>query len=151
MNIKALHILRAVSNELLGKWYTIMIDKTTTLSTTEQMVCCLFFVDYDLEVHKKVIGLYCLECTTAEMVTATFENVLVSLNFRIDNRRGQWYDWASNMPGTKSGVAARLTTMETKAVHIYCYCHALTLTAQDAIRNPRIMGEGLDTGMRFLN
>ena len=49
------------------------------------------------------------------------------------------------MPGTKSGVAARLTTMETKAVHTYCYCHALNLTAQDAIRNPRIMGDGLDT------
>ena len=48
----ALHILRVVSNESLEKWYTIMIDKTTNLSITEKMVCCLFFVDDDLEVHK---------------------------------------------------------------------------------------------------
>ena len=89
LSIMALHILRAVSNEPLGKWYTIMIDKTTNLSTTEQMVCCLFFVDDDLEVHKEAIGLYCLEGTTAEMITVTFENVLVCLNFRIDNHRGQ--------------------------------------------------------------
>ena len=89
ISIIALHILRAVGNEPLGKWYTIMIDKTTNLSTTEQMVCCLFFVDDDLEVHKEAIGLYCLECTTAEMITATFENVPVRLNSRIDNRRGQ--------------------------------------------------------------
>ena len=28
ISIIALHILRAVGNEPLGKWYTIMIDKT---------------------------------------------------------------------------------------------------------------------------
>ena len=89
LSIMALHILRAVSNEPLGKWHTIMIDKTTNLSTTEKMVCCLFFVDDDLEVYKNATGFYCLECTTAEMITATFENVLVCLNFRIDNRQGQ--------------------------------------------------------------
>ena len=88
LSIMALHILRAVSHELLGKWHTIMINKTTTLSTTEHMFCCLF-LDDDLEVHKKAIGLYCLECTTAEMITATFETILVRLNFRMDNRRGQ--------------------------------------------------------------
>ena len=43
------------------------------------------------------------------------------------------------------GVAARLTAMETKAVHTYCYCHALNLISQGAIRNPRIIGDGLDT------
>ena len=66
-----------------------MIDKTTNLSTTEQMVCCLFFVDDDLEVHKEAIGIYCLKCTIVEKTAATFETILVRLNFRIDNCRGQ--------------------------------------------------------------
>ena len=53
LSIMALHILRAVSSELSEKWYTIIIDETTDLSNTEQMICCLHYVDDDLEVHER--------------------------------------------------------------------------------------------------
>lgn len=145
LGIMALHILRAISTELSGKWYTIMIDETTDLSNTEQMVCCLRYVDDDLEVHEEVIGLYSLDSTSAEMITATIEDILLRLNLRIDNCRGQCYDGASNMSGAKSGVASRLTTLEAKAVYTHCYGHALNLAAQDAIRRLKIMGDALDT------
>ena len=48
----------------------------------------------------------------AGMITATIEDILLRLNLRIDNCRGQCYDGASNMSGAKSGVASRLTTLE---------------------------------------
>lgn len=145
LGIMALHILRDVSSEISGKWYTIMVDETTDLSNTEQLICCLRYVDSDLEVHEEVIGLYSLDSTSAEMITATIEDVLLCLNLRIDNCRGQCYDGASSMSGAKSGVAARLTALEAKAVYTHCYGHALNLAAQDAIRGLKIMGDALDT------
>lgn len=47
LGITALHILRDISNEASGKWYTIMIDETTDLFNPEQMTCCLRYVDAD--------------------------------------------------------------------------------------------------------
>ena len=52
LSIMALHILREIATELSGKWYTIMVDGTTDLSNTEQMVLCLRYVDNNLESMK---------------------------------------------------------------------------------------------------
>jgi len=48
LSIMALHILREIASELSGKWYTVMVDETTDLSNTEQMVLCLRYVDDNL-------------------------------------------------------------------------------------------------------
>ena len=53
----ALHILRGIASDLSGKWYTIMVDETTDLSNTEQMVLCIRHGDNNLEVHEELIGL----------------------------------------------------------------------------------------------
>ena len=56
LRIMALSILRDISSELAGKWFTIMIDETTDVSNAEQMVFCLRYVDANLEVHEQFIG-----------------------------------------------------------------------------------------------
>lgn len=56
LKIMPLQILREI-HETSGKWYTIMVDETTDVSNTEQMVFCLRYVDDNLEVHKELIGL----------------------------------------------------------------------------------------------
>ena len=124
LGIMALHTLQDVSNEVLGKWFIIMIDETTALSSTKQIICCLCYVDADLAVHEEVIELFSVDSTLVEVRTATAEDVLLCLNLRIDNYR-QCYDGASNMLGAESGVAARLTALEAKALYAHCYGHAL--------------------------
>ena len=37
----ALMILREITSEIAGKWYTIMVNETTDLSNSEQMVLCV--------------------------------------------------------------------------------------------------------------
>ena len=115
LGIMALHTLQDVSNEVSGKWFIIMIDETTALSSTKQIICCLCYVDADLAVHEEVIELFSVDSTLVEVITATAEDVLLRLNLRIDNSC-QCYDGASNMSGAKSGV---------KAVYTHCYGHAL--------------------------
>ena len=41
LSIMALMILKEITSEIAGKWYTIMVNETTNLSNNEQMVLCL--------------------------------------------------------------------------------------------------------------
>ena len=61
LSIMSLYIQREINSEISGKWFTIMVDETTDLSNTEQMVFCLRYVDDSLEVHEEFIGLYSLD------------------------------------------------------------------------------------------
>ena len=38
LSIMALSILRGIANSISGKWFTIMVDESTDLSNTDQMV-----------------------------------------------------------------------------------------------------------------
>jgi len=80
----ALSLLMDIAAEVSGKWFTIMVDETTDLSNTEQMVVCLRYVDDDLKVNEEVVGLYSLESTSAEMIVSTIQDVLLRMNLRID-------------------------------------------------------------------
>ena len=82
-----------------------MIDETTDLSNMEQMIFCLHYVDDDLLVHEKVIGLYCLENTSSETIVSTVKDILLRLNLTFEECRGQCYDGAINTSAPKSGVA----------------------------------------------
>ena len=68
LTIMSLMILRKIVSELSGKLYAIMVDETTVLSNTEQMVLCIRYVNNDLKVHKEVIRLHSLESTSANMI-----------------------------------------------------------------------------------
>ena len=145
LSIMALHILRDITADISGKWYTIMVDETTDMSNTEQMVVCLRVVDNDLKVYEEPVGLYSLESTSASAIVSTVKDVLLRMNLRIDMCRGQCYDGASNMSGSNSGVAAQITSLEHRALYTHCYGHALNLATQDALRGVKIMGDTLDT------
>ena len=56
LSIMAFSVLRSISNEVAGKYYSIMIDVTTV----EQMVFCLRNVDDNFDFHEEFMGLYTL-------------------------------------------------------------------------------------------
>lgn len=141
----ALFIQREIANSVSGQWYTIMVDETTDVSNTEQLVFCIRYVDSTLEVHEEFIGLYSLESTSAESIFSTVQDILLRMNLRIENCRGQCYDGASSMAGHKSGVAKKVMDLESRALYTHCYGHALNLAAQDSIKQIRIMEDTLDT------
>lgn len=49
ISILAMTILRQIVDNNRGMWYTIMIDETTDLTNTEQMIFCLRYVDDEVE------------------------------------------------------------------------------------------------------
>ena len=132
--IMVLCIQREITNDVSGQWYTIMVDETTDMSNTEQLVFCIRYVDSNLEVHEEFIGLYSLESTSAESLFSTIKDILLRMNLRIKKCRGQSYDGASSMSGHKSGVAKKIMDLESRALYTHCYGHALNLAAQDSIK-----------------
>lgn len=145
LSIMALKILCDICQEISGKWYTIMVDETTDLANTEQMVFCLRYVNDSLQVHEEVIGLHSMESTSAESIVATIKDILLCMDLKMDNCRGQCYDGASNMSGVRSGVATRISAIESRALYTHCYGHALNLATQDTLKGIKVMECTLDT------
>ena len=60
------------------------------------------------------------------------------MNLSMSKCRGQCYDGASNMRGSKTGVAKKLLNDEPRAVFIHCYGHDLNLAAGDSIKKCKV-------------
>ncbi len=58
LGVMALNLLRNIANNVRTSKFTIMIDETTDVSTTEQVVIVLRWVGSDLDVHEDFIGLH---------------------------------------------------------------------------------------------
>ena len=123
-------VQREIASAVSGQWFTIMVDETTDQSNLEQMVFCVRYVDFDLEVHEEFVGLYSLETTSADSIVSTIKDILLRMNLSLDNCRGQCYDGASSMSGERSGVAKRIMDLQQRALYTHCYGHALNLAAR---------------------
>ena len=142
----ALRILRKISANLQStQFYTVMIDETTDVSNIEQVVICLRWVSERFEAREDFIGLYQVESIEAEKLYRVITNVMLRLNLAVSKVRGQCYDGASAMTGAKSGVVARMYTVEPRAVFTHCYSHALNLACADTIRQCKLIRDALDT------
>ena len=61
--------------------------------------------------------------------------VLLRMNLKIENVRGQRYDAAFAMAGTKSGLANQLKLLNGKCLFQICYGYALNLAVGAVIQN----------------
>ena len=122
-----------------------MADETADTANVEQLVICIRWVDNNLYAHEDFIGLYQLESTTAASIFLLLKDALLRLNLSISRLRGQCYDGAAAMAGSKAGVAAQILKEESRAVYTHCYGHALNLACSDAVKNCKIISDALDT------
>ena len=146
LKIMAHQILRKIATDLQSSpFLTIMADETTDASNHEQVTIVLRWVTEDFQVHEEFIGLYKVPSIDAETLTTTIKDTFMRLNLSLAKVRGQCYDGASAMSGTKSGVAKRIRDLEPRAVFTHCYGHSLNLAAGDTIKSSQLMRDALDT------
>ena len=113
LQIMALSILREISSSLRESgWFTIMADECTDVSNKEHFVICFCWVDADLCAHEYIIGLYYVAGIIAITLVSSIEDALLRLSLNLSHSHGQCYDGASNMAGSKSGVAASIREKE---------------------------------------
>ena len=146
VKVIALRVLRKIAGSLQStQFFTVMVDETTDVSNVEQVVICIRWVSEKFEVQEEFVGLYKVPSTGAEIIYAAITDVLLRLNLAISKVRGQCYDGAATMSGTKSGVATRLYAAEPRAIFTHCYGHSLNLACGDTIKRWKLMQDALDT------
>lgn len=59
------------------------------------------------------------------------------LNLAVSKVRGQCYDGAATMSGSKSGVVSRVCAVEPRAIYTQCYGHSLNLACWDTMKSAR--------------
>ena len=68
----------------------------------------------------------------------------VLLNLCVAKLRGQCYDGAATMSGTRAGVATSLLEEKPRAIFTHCYGHSLNLACSDTIQHCRLMRDTHD-------
>ena len=132
VKLMAFHILRQLSKDIQENgWYAIMADECTDV---EQFIICIRWVDKYLESHESFIGLYQVDSITSDTSVSAIKDTLVRLNVKLTDCRGQCYDGASNMSGSRRVVAEQICGDEKKALYTHCYGHALNLAVSNTIK-----------------
>ena len=103
LQLMAISILRDVGTSIkTSGWYTIMADECSDVSNKEQFVIYIRWIDAtQLCEHKDVIGLYHVDAIDAKTLVAAIEDVILRLGHNFARCRGQCYDGASNMTGSR--------------------------------------------------
>ena len=121
-----------------------MADETADISNKEQLVTCIHWVDENFVVHEDFFGIHPLERTTADDIVFIIKDVLLRMNPKIQNARGQCYDGAATMAGKKKGVATQIKAINRKCLYTHCYGHALNLAVADAVKSVKCIGDALE-------
>ena len=61
------------------------------------------------------------------------------MNLDLHNCRGQCYDGAANVAGSRTGTATQLHQVEERAIFTHCYGHALNLAVADVVKESRMV------------
>ena len=150
--------LRIMSHQILrnlsaciskSTYFTILADECTDVSNHEQFTICIRWVDDELTPHEDFLGLYQVDTITSETLFNALMDVIQRLNLDIKKCRGQCFDGASNMAGSKSGVAKRIKDVEPRAIFSHCYGHSLNLAVSDVFKDIPLFRDTLDTSMEI--
>ena len=129
--------------------YTIMADECTDTSNKEQFTVCIRWVDDELDDHEDFLGLYQVDSIDSNCLVQAIKDTLLRMGLSLSNCRGQCYDGAANMSGSKTGVATKLLSEEKRAVYSHCYGHALNLAVADTIKQCKICSDALDVAFEI--
>jgi hypothetical protein len=75
---------------------------------------------------------------------AAIKDMLLRMNLQLCHCRGQCYDGASNMSGSRNGVAAQITREENRALYLHCFTHSLNLAVSDTVKNSIVCRAALE-------
>ncbi len=150
LQLMALFILREVSRNIAGSHcFSVMADECTDCSNKEQFTINIRWIDQHLNEHEDFIGLYQVSTIDAASLVSAIRDVLLRMNAKVADCRGQCYDGASNMSGARKGVAAMITKEESRAIYTHCYGHALNLAVADTVKQSKVCGDALDTAFEI--
>ena len=101
LKLMARHVVNEIISALqTAPFFSLMVDETTDISNTEQVVFfCFRWVDQFLNAHEEFVGLYCVGSTEASVIFSVIKDVMTRMNISFKKLWGQYYDGAASMSG----------------------------------------------------
>ena len=124
--------------------FSILADEATDISHHEQMSISIRWVDCSYNIHEDILGLIRLPDTKALTIFSAIKDVLIRCSLPLAQCRGQAYDGAANMSGTKRGVQALVKSEVNKALYVHCLAHNLNLCLKDVTSTCDMIRDVLD-------
>ena len=116
-----------------SKYYSIIADEVTDLSNKEQLSLSVRYVT-DETVREMFLDFVEVERITGKALSDAIVHWLDVNELPVANMRGQCYDGASNMSGSRSGCQAILQQQAPRAVYVHCSSHKLNLAIVSACK-----------------
>ena len=104
-----------------------MIDESRDISTKEQMVVVLRYVDKRGHVVERFISIEHVIDTKVDSLKASLDTLFAGHGLSMSRLRGQGYDGASNMQGELNGLKTLILKENEYAYYIHCFAHQLQL------------------------
>ncbi|XP_065664591.1 52 kDa repressor of the inhibitor of the protein kinase-like [Hydra vulgaris] len=119
--------VKIVSNIKTAKFFSILSDEAIDVSNKSQMSLVLRYVDSGNNITTVNIDKLSPSHLDGESLSVNILDTIAYLGLDITNCRGQVYDGAGAVAGTKKGVAARILKLNNKALYTHCFSHRLNL------------------------
>ena len=93
------------------------------------MSLVLRFIDKNFDIREKLLGfLHCKSGLSDKALSETFLGAILELKLDINDCRGQGYDEAAAVSGSKNGMAVHIIKEKPKAFYTQCFSHILNLS-----------------------
>ena len=96
------------------------------------------------------LGLYACDNTSSDHLTFVLKDILDTNNLPLSKCRGQNYDGASAMQGSKNGLKTQILKEENRAIAIWCYAHNVNLASCDSMKKCQIMKNSFSTNAEIV-
>ncbi|XP_060881672.1 zinc finger MYM-type protein 1-like [Metopolophium dirhodum] len=121
------------------RFFSLLCDETTDISTTEQMTVCIRYVDTSSWILREdFLGFVKMTSTTGLAIKDAILIKLKEVGLSIDNLRGQGYDGGANMSGKHNGVQSLILNEQPLAFYTHCFSHSLNLCLYKACNVPSV-------------
>ena len=111
-----------------SKFYAIMADESTDVSSKEEMSICGRWVE-DGKAMEHFLGIVRAREVNAQSLARYLLEFLQEKGLDVKRMRGLGFDGAATMSGAKSGVQLRLRFHTPSALYVHCRCHQLQLAS----------------------
>ncbi|KAL5557311.1 hypothetical protein UlMin_039547 [Ulmus minor] len=127
VNVVAVETINIIIQDIGDSLFSILVDESHDISTKEQMVVVLCYVNNKGQVIERFIGIEHVPSTTALSLKSAIDKLFSRYSLSISRLRGQGYDEASNMQGEFNGLKALILKENSCAFYVYCFAHQLQL------------------------
>ena len=140
LNLMGAQVLRKKLDTVRERrFYSMMADEGTDVSNAEQLSFCVRSVDGNLNVDEDFLGFYELDSIRSATIVKAIKDILLRCSLNLTDCRGQTYDGASNMMGTRSGVSTIITEEQPKTIATHCQGHSLSLAVKSLTKECQIL------------